>query len=76
MTKEIKICHKLTEMMSKLCIPTTPFYAPIAFIKTFTSIFGATKIKRIAMTNAYRPVVSAMAQPISIVLVTAPLLSG
>ena len=41
-----------------------------------TKRLGATKISRMAMTSAYRPVVSAMAQPMIIVVVTLPLLSG
>ena len=42
----------------------------------FANMFGATKISRIATIRAYRPVVSAMAQPMIIVLVTSLLLSG
>ena len=73
--REARIAQILTEITSKLNICALSDYL-IASFRIPVKIPGATKISRIATIRPYRPVVSAIAQPMIIVEVTSLLHSG
>ena len=88
LTREIRVCQRLTEIIGESNVLNLPFllkkgwegagrlYLGRLAIRMPTKEPGATKISRMPMIRPYRPVVSARAQPRISVDVTADLLSG